>query len=200
MFTGLVETTGTMVQKSNTKEGCEFLIEAILEKNDLKTGDSISINGACHTVTELQDAGKRFGFYSSYKTLELTNLGDLQPGDLINLERAVKVDQRLGGHIVQGHIDGVGRILSREIRDNGKVEVFFVHCPSELTKYIVIKGSIAIDGISLTVVSIEGTKIELVFIPETLKKTNAQNWNIGKQVNIEVDLMARYIEKLIMRD
>ncbi|MCP5493413.1 MAG: riboflavin synthase [Leptospiraceae bacterium] len=199
MFTGLVEITGALIQKSNTKEGCEFLIEAILEENDLKIGDSISINGACHTVTELQNGGKRFGFYSSYKTLELTNLGDLQPGDLVNLERAMKANQRFGGHIVQGHIDGVGEILSRDVRDNGKVEVFFVRCPDELTKYVVMKGSISIDGISLTVVSIESSKIELVLIPETLKKTNAQNWNIGRRVNVEVDLIARHLEKLIVK-
>lgn len=199
MFTGLVETTGTLIKKSNTNEGCEFWVEATLEENDLKLGDSISINGACHTVTHLQNNGQVFGFYSSYKTLELTNLGDLQTGELLNLERAMKANQRLGGHIVQGHIDGVGKVLSREVRDNGNVEVFFIECPNELSKYIVMKGSIAIDGISLTVVTIEDNQIELVLIPETLKKTNAQSWMIGKRLNIEVDLMARYLEKLIVK-
>ena len=183
MFTGLIETTGIITEKKPTNDGIVFQVKASLENNDLKLGDSISINGACQTVTELNQDKTLFKYYSSYKTLELTNFKDLEIGDPVNLERSVTYGARMGGHLVQGHVDGVGEVTKRYAKDNGAVEVF----------------EITIDGISLTVVSIEEGKLELVLIPETIQKTNASEWNSGKIVNIETDIISRYVEKLLLK-
>ena len=199
MFTGLIETTGIILEKKETDGGMIFRVEANLEENDLKLGDSISINGACQTVTELNQDKSQFKYYSSYKTLELTNFKNLEPGDKVNLERSVTYGARMGGHLVQGHVDGIGVVNRRYSKDNGAVEVFEIEVPEELSKYIVERGSITIDGISLTVVSVSENKIELVLIPETIQKTNASEWNSGKIVNIETDIIARYVEKMFRR-
>ena len=199
MFTGLIETTGIITEKKPTNDGIVFQVKASLENNDLKLGDSISINGACQTVTELNQDKTLFKYYSSYKTLELTNFKDLEIGHPVNLERSVTYGARMGGHLVQGHVDGVGEVTKRYAKDNGAVEVFEIRVPKELAKYIVERGSITIDGISLTVVSIEEEKLELVLIPETIQKTNASEWNSGKIVNIETDIISRYVEKLLLK-
>lgn len=196
MFTGLIESTGIITEKKETNDGMVFQVEAFLENNDLKLGASIAINGACQTITELNQDYTRFKYYSSYKTLELTNFKNLRIGDKVNLERSVMVGSRMGGHLVQGHVDGVGEVKNRYAKDNGAVEVFEIQVPTSLSKYIVERGSIAIDGISLTVVSIKGEVLELVLIPETIQKTNAVNWNPGKIVNIETDIIARHVQKL----
>lgn len=199
MFTGLIETTGVILEKSPTSDGMIFQVEASLENNDLKLGDSISINGACQTVTELNADKSRFKYYSSYKTLELTNFKNLEVGTKVNLERSVTYGARMGGHLVQGHVDGVGTVKERYVKDNGAVEVFLIELPDSLCKYVIERGSIAIDGISLTVVSIQKNTLELVLIPETIKKTNANFWNKGTIVNIETDLVARYVENMMLR-
>lgn len=199
MFTGLIETTGTITGKNETKDGMNFQVRAIFENNDLKLGDSISINGACQTVTELNQDRTLFNYYSSYKTLELTNFKDLRIGTRVNLERSVTYGARMGGHLVQGHVDGVGVVTKRYSKDNGSVEVFEIGVPDNLTKYIVERGSIAIDGISLTVVDIRENNLELVLIPETIQKTNASEWVSGKIVNIETDIIARYVEKMFAK-
>ncbi len=196
MFTGLIETTGIITEKKVTREGMNFEVEATLENNDLKLGDSISINGACQTVTGLNDDKSRFQYYSSYITLELTNFKNLEIGSRVNLERSVSYGARMGGHLVQGHVDGVGVVTKRYAKDGGVVEVFEIEVPKELCKYIVERGSIAIDGISLTVVSIRDQILELVLIPETINKTNASKWDSSKIVNIETDIIARYVEKM----
>lgn len=198
MFTGLVEAIGSILEVKSTGDGKEFLVEALLDKNDLKIGASIAINGACQTVTELSSDKSQFRFYSSYKTLELTNFNSLEKGSIVNLERSLLPESRMGGHIVQGHVDGVGVVKERYSRDNGNVEVFHIEVPDSLKKYIIERGSITIDGISLTVVSINDRSLELVLIPETLKKTNSHTWKPGVIVNIETDIIARYVEKLKM--
>jgi riboflavin synthase len=195
MFTGLVESLGIVKSKTNSQDGAFIEIACELESNDLKIGDSISINGACQTIIELNSSRSLFKVYSSYKTLELTNLGYLQIGENVNLERALLPTTRLGGHIVQGHVDGIGKVLSRQSKDDNSVEIFWVEVPVSLSKYIVERGSIAVDGISLTVVSIESNRLELVLIPETIRKTNAKDWKEGSIVNLETDIMARYMEK-----
>ena len=198
MFTGLIEGKGRIVLVQDTDGGRIIEIEYAWKDNDLNLGDSISINGACHTVTELNDNKERFKVYSSYKTLELTNLGELHLGEFVNLERSVTPQTRLGGHYVQGHVDGTGKITLSESRDSGKVQVFHIEYPNWMDRYIVTRGSIAIDGISLTVVSLpKENTLELVLIPETIQKTNAYTWKTGSVVNIEIDLIARYIEKMI---
>ncbi|HMV45255.1 MAG TPA: riboflavin synthase [Leptospiraceae bacterium] len=199
MFTGLIETTGIILEKIPTNDGMIFQVEAILENNDLKLGDSISINGACQTVTELNSDKTKFKYYSSYKTLELTNFRNLEVGTKVNLERSVTYGARMGGHLVQGHVDGVGVVRDRYAKDDGAVEVFLIDLPRNLCKYVIERGSIAIDGISLTVVSIQENTLELVLIPETIKKTNANLWNKGVIVNIETDLVARYVENMLLR-
>lgn len=198
MFTGLVEGKGQVVLVQETDGGRVLEIEFDWKDNDLQLGDSISINGACQTVTELNEEKTRFRVYSSYKTLELTNLGSLHLGEFVNLERSVTPNTRLGGHYVQGHVDGTGKVTFSEKRDNGKVYVFHIEYPEWMDRYIVPRGSIAIDGISLTVVSLPAPNtLELVLIPETIQKTNAYSWVTGAIVNLEIDLIARYLEKML---
>ena len=199
MFTGLIETTGIIHEKTMTNDGMIFQVKATFENNDLKLGDSISINGACQTVTELNIDKSLFKYYSSYKTLELTNFRNLAIGSRVNLERSVAYGARMGGHLVQGHVDGVGIVSKRYAKDNGAVEVFEIQVPEELCKYIVERGSIAVDGISLTVVAIQGQTLELVLIPETIQKTIANEWSSGKVVNIETDIIASYVEKMLRK-
>jgi riboflavin synthase len=199
MFTGLIEKTGIITEKKITDDGMNFQVEAFLENNDLKLGDSISINGACQTVTELNGDKSRFRYYSSYKTLELTNFKNLEIGSKVNLERSVTYGARMGGHLVQGHVDGVGIVTKRYAKDAGAVEVFEIQVPEDLCKYVVERGSIAVDGISLTVVSMINQTLELVLIPETIYKTNAIEWTSGKIVNIETDIIVRYVEKMFRK-
>ena len=200
MFTGLVETLGKICEITKEKGGAFFSIEADFENNDLKNGDSVSVNGACQTVISLSDDRRIFRIYSSFKTLELTNFSSLKMGEKVNLERAMLPTSRMGGHIVQGHVDGIGRILSRKSSEDGLSEIFIVEIPKPLSLYAVSRGSITVDGISLTVVEAEENRVHLVLIPETVRKTNASEWKAGKEVNIETDILARYAEKFILKD
>lgn len=195
MFTGLIETKGKILEISKTAEGCIFTIEYFFPNNDLKTGDSICVNGTCLTVTEFDET--KMKFYASYQTLKLTNLGKLEVNSFVNLERSMLPSSRMGGHIVSGHVDAVGTILERIEKDGGNTYQFFVEIPTEFSKYIATRGSVTVDGISLTVVSVEHNRFELVLIPETMKKTNASDWQKGSLVNLEIDLIARYVERLL---
>ncbi|RHX85634.1 riboflavin synthase [Leptospira stimsonii] len=197
MFTGLVETTGRILEIKDTADGKDFLVETTWVQPDLKIGDSISVNGCCQTVTEFTDQGSRFRFYSSFKTLELTNFGNLKIGEEVNLERSALPTTRLGGHLVSGHIDGTGTILKKEEREGGTVVSYSVKNDSSFSKYIAPRGSITVDGISLTVVDSRPEEFDLVLIPETLKKTNAKAWKPGTILNLEIDLVARYLEQLL---
>ncbi len=197
MFTGLIESKGKVVKVSPIDSGIEFQIVTSWDKPDLKIGDSISINGACMTVTKLEEDGNIFHFYSSFKSLELTNLSRLGEGSLVNLERAMAVGQRFGGHMVQGHVDGMGKVLSRNVIEANKVEEFWVESPAELQKYFVKKGSVTVDGVSLTVVNVKDGAFQLILIPETIHKTNASEWTKDKLVNLEVDVLAKYIENFL---
>jgi riboflavin synthase len=194
MFTGLVEAKGKIENIQKTEDGAYFWISTFLSQNDLKIGDSITVNGACQTIVELNNNNNKFKIYSSYKTLELTNFNYLKLGDIVNLERSLLPSSRMGGHIVQGHVDGIGKIIYKEIRDSGNTYIFKIEIPLNLRKYIIERGSITIDGISLTVVKIENIILELVLIPETINKTNASQWEISSIVNIETDILARYYE------
>jgi riboflavin synthase len=198
MFTGLVEGKGKITKVQDTQGGRVIEIYYEWIDNDLKLGDSISISGACQTVTELSEDRNHFKIYSSYKTLELTNLGLVQTGEEVNLERSVTPNTRLGGHYVQGHVDGVGKVTYIEEKDEGKVWVYHINYPEWMDPYIVVRGSIAVDGISLTVVSLPSPNcFELVLIPETIQKTTASQWKVGSTVNLEIDLIARYLEKML---
>ncbi|EKJ85527.1 riboflavin synthase alpha chain [Leptospira meyeri] len=196
MFTGLVETLGKVITIEPIDSGIQFTIETEWENPDLKIGDSIAINGACMTVTEFTDLGNLFKFYASFKSLELTNLSRLGEGSTVNLERAMALGQRFGGHMVQGHVDGMAKVISRK-KIETEVEEFWVEIPKELQRYFVKKGSVTLDGISLTVVDVKDGNIQLILIPETMEKTNANTWKKDQRLNVEVDVLAKYIENYL---
>ncbi|TGL37676.1 riboflavin synthase [Leptospira perdikensis] len=196
MFTGLVETIGKVVEIKPIDSGIQFTIETEWENPDLKLGDSIAINGACMTVTEFSELGNVFKFYASFKSLELTNLSRLGEGYGVNLERAMALGQRFGGHMVQGHVDGMAKVISRKQIEK-EVEEFWVEIPEELRRYFVKKGSVTLDGISLTVVDVKDGNIQLILIPETMEKTNAGSWKKDQRLNVEVDILAKYIENYL---
>ncbi len=155
--------------------------------------DSISVNGCCLTVVECQ--GDTFGFQAGPETLARTNLGDLKPGSPVNLERALAVGQRMGGHFVSGHIDGVGTLLRRD--DSGDWSTFWFSVPRELAVQIASKGSIAVDGVSLTIVASEPDRFSIALIPYTLAVTTLGRLQPGGKVNLETDLLAKYVQRLV---
>jgi len=194
MFTGLVADKGKILNIASGAESSVIEIESSLAL-ELKVGDSISVNGTCLTAISI-DSGT-FTADVMIQTLRLSSLKNLRVGDLVNLELAARADSRLGGHIVQGHVDGVGTV--KENSPGEKWNKFVVSIPDALTKYIVNQGSIAIDGVSLTVGEISNTVVTLWLIPETLAKTNLSEKKYGDLVNIEVDVIAKYVERLMKR-
>ena len=191
MFTGIVEEVGAVVTLDNNR----LVVRASRVVEDLKMGDSIAINGACMTVVELDE--DNFGVDVSPETLRRTSLGKLGPGHKINLERPLSVSDRLGGHMVQGHVDATARITS--IRPEEDCFIFRVGNPKRLSPYIVEKGFIAVDGISLTVVKKSVSSFTLSIIPFTLQNTNLQGKAAGDRVNIEADILAKYVESILAR-
>ncbi len=190
MFTGIIEATGVVWEPA----GGNLTIEpqGSLGDDPIKLGESIAVNGCCLTVVSMGDA---FSFDLSPETLERTTLGNLVPGDIVNLERAMRGDSRLGGHLVQGHVDGIGSIVNITPADGATVFRFRV--PDSGAKYIIDKGSVALDGISLTVVNPVGSEFDTWIIPHTLAHTNLNKRLIGDFVNVEFDVLARYAEKLL---
>ncbi len=193
MFTGIVEGLGEIVGKRSMSKGYRLEIRAPFDLSDTKLGDSIAVNGACLTVIEISDPC--FAVDVSPETLSRTTLGDLSLGSKVNLERALRLGDRLGGHIVSGHIDGIGRVISRQ--ETGEFIFYTIEIPAELSKYVIEKGSIAIDGISLTINKVTGAEIKLAIIPHTAKLTTMGFRRPGDRVNIEVDLIGKYIENLL---
>ncbi|MCK4549016.1 MAG: riboflavin synthase [Candidatus Krumholzibacteria bacterium] len=188
MFTGLIETTGKVVSTRRTSRGGRFTIASSLE--GLEIGESVSVNGACQTVAELD--GGAFSCDVLPETLRVTNLGRLRAGSAVNLERALAADARLGGHIVNGHVDGVGRV-TRVIRDPLGIEI---DAGRELGRYMVSKGSVAVDGISLTIgPDLSQGRFRVFIIPHTFETTTLGKVRPGSRVNIEVDILAKYVEK-----
>lgn len=194
MFTGLVQEVGTVEKLVEHESSIEILFDAGRLSKQIKIGDSISVNGVCLTATKNDDAVR---VDVMIQTLRLSSLGGLLPGSKINLELAVLPVERLGGHLVQGHVDGVGRVIAREPGE--RWERLLVSIPINLMKYVVAQGSIAIDGVSLTVGSIDdaSSQIEIWLIPETLSKTILGLLKVGDHVNIEVDVLAKYVERLL---
>src|SRR5262245_43233804 len=188
MFTGLVEALGTVRRVEADGAGKHLVIAAPLA-SELAIGESVAVNGVCLTVVE-RDA-ETFRFQAGPETLHRTNLGELTAGDRVNLERALRLSDRLGGHLVQGHIDGVGRIASRE--QQGEWETVWFRCPAELAAQMVSKGSVAVDGISLTVVDVTADGFSVALIPHTLKMTTLGFKAPGAAVNLETDLLAKYV-------
>jgi riboflavin synthase len=193
MFTGIVEELGTIAGVEELNDSIRLQVSGELVRSDLAQGESISVNGTCLTAAELTSDG--FVADVMLETLNRTSLSGIAVGDKVNLERAMSGAGRFGGHVVQGHVDGVGEIISREPSDNW--EVVKVKIPSELTKYVVHKGSITFDGVSLTVNDISGDVVSLSLIPETLRLTTLGQKGVGAKLNVEADILAKHIEKLI---
>ena len=195
MFTGIIEAVGRI--KLREARGGDLRLAIESGKLDLKEaarGDSIAVNGVCLTVVAL--SGDGFAADVSRETLSLTTLGDLGPGSPVNLEKALTLSTPLGGHLVSGHVDGLGRILERT--DDARSVRFCIEAPAELTRYIARKGSICVDGTSLTVNAVQGHAFEVSIVPHTLGQTVMAGYAPGTRVNLEVDLIARYLERLLL--
>lgn len=194
MFTGIVETVGTLKNIVSNGQGAYIEIEAPkMDFRDVAIGDSIACNGVCLTVTALGAQG--FTADISHETIACTNFKNITKGYLINLEKALTPNTHLGGHIVQGHVDGVGVITSVSRSDN--VMDVWIETAPEISRYIAKKGSITVDGISLTVNDVVENKFRLTLIPHTHAITTADYWQVKQEVNIEADVLARYIERLL---
>lgn len=193
MFTGLVEERGRVAGIEERPDGRRFRIDAPLVASDARVGDSIAVSGCCLTVIAADAGG--FSIEAVPETLRRTTLGAWRMGDGVNLERSLKLDQRLGGHIVQGHVDGVGVI--REVAPEGDGRRVRIEIPETLRGYVAEKGSLTVDGISLTVAGLEPDGCEIAYIPHTLAVTTAGGYRAGDRVNLEVDLMARYVARLL---
>jgi riboflavin synthase len=196
MFTGLVEHVATIEKIEEQREARRFRI-AVSDADylrDVQVGESIAVSGVCLTVTEY--SGQSFEVQAIEETLRRTTLDQLAEGSTVNLERALRLDTRLGGHIVQGHVDGVGNIVS--IRDEGQGWWVTLEPPFELMKHIVEKGSICIDGISLTVANVAYQRFSVAIIPHTREVTTAGNWKSGSAVNLETDVLAKHVERLLL--
>ena len=189
MFTGIVEELGIAQPPSSHR----LVVRAQRVLSDLRVGDSIAVNGACLTVVEIRKPD--FAVDLSEETLNRTNFRYLRPGDPLNLERALLAGGRMGGHIVEGHVDGVGPI--RELAGPSERRMLWVQAPESLRRYIVEKGFVAVDGISLTVARLRGAEFGVAVIPYTLEQTNLSRRKPGDIVNVEVDILAKYVERLI---
>jgi riboflavin synthase len=192
MFTGIVEELGTVEGIEQQEDAIRLTVRAPHVITDARLGDSIAVNGCCLTVATRD--GETFTADVMRETLDKTSLGALSPGSRVNLERAVTPQTRLGGHIVQGHVDGTGAILSRSPSEHW--DVVEVSAPTEVVRYLVPKGSITVDGISLTVVEVADAAFTVSLIPETLSRTTLGIKEPGDLVNLEVDVIAKYVERL----
>ena len=195
MFTGIIEATGT-IRSMQAKGGDMRLTIATgkLTMSDVALGDSIAVNGVCLTAIALDNAS--FSADVSRETLSLTSLANLTQGSHVNLEKALTLQTRLGGHLVSGHVDGLGEIVERH--DDARSVRFSIKAPNELAKYIAHKGSVTVDGTSLTVNKVNGAVFELNIVPHTLQETIMADYHVGTKVNLEVDLIARYLERLLL--
>lgn len=195
MFTGLIQETGTIAGVDRTAGGTRIRVHAPTIAAMLKEGDSVAVSGVC--LTALSPTAEGFIADLAQETIARTSLAKLRPGRIVNLELPTPAGTPLGGHVVQGHVDGTGKIVSFETSDTGAADrILEIEIPADLTRYVVEKGSIAIEGISLTVANIVGTRVRIAIIPHTFGATNLSKLTTGDPANIEVDVLARYAEKL----
>ena len=192
MFTGLVQDLGAVTALDMTADGARLVVRTPLTA-EIAEGDSVAVNGVCLTATAIDDGA--FSADAMRETLRRSSLGAVEVGTRVNLELALRADQRLGGHVMQGHVDGVGRV--RAIEPDGFASVVSIDAEPGLLRYVVEKGSIAIDGVSLTVSHVDDAGFAVSLIPETLERTNLGAARPGAVVNLEVDILAKYVEKLM---
>jgi len=200
MFTGLIQETGRIVSvrklaaQAQSSAQTRITVAAPGIPSELKTGDSVAVSGVCLTAVEILDG--QFSADLAAETLQRTSLGRLQPGSLVNLELPARAQDRLGGHVVQGHVDGVGRIFSLARIKGSNDWRLAIEIPNEISRYVVPQGSITVEGISLTVAQISNNRVEIAIIPHTYQSTNLHALQGGDPVNIEVDVLAKYAEKM----
>jgi riboflavin synthase len=194
VFTGLVQGVGSVAGIERSDDGARITIATPLVP-ELNAGDSIAINGVCLTAVDL--AGDSFVADAMNETLARSSLGDLAPGSSVNLELPLRATDRLGGHVVQGHVDGVGEVLDQH--DDGFARRIRIGARAEVLRYVVEKGSIAVDGVSLTITEVDERSFNVSLIPETLERTTLGGIGAGRRVNLEVDVLAKYVEKLMVR-
>jgi riboflavin synthase len=196
MFTGIIEEIGVLKQIKSIAGGLRLLISAKAILPDSAIDDSIAVNGVCLTIVSVESNG--FWAEAVGATLEKTTIKNIFPGTKVNLERALKLSSRLGGHLVQGHVNGVGRITAlTQLGDNYSLRIKY---PNELSKYIIAEGSIAVDGISLTISNLTDNELSISVIPHTWSNTNLRERKSGEMVNLETDLIAKYIERLLLQN
>jgi riboflavin synthase len=192
MFTGLIEDIGTVERIDTGDEGARMRIRTPLA-GELSSGDSIAVNGAC--LTAVAADGDAFEADVVNQTLELTSLGPLRPGERVNLELPMRLGDRLGGHLVQGHVDGTGAVVGST--EDGFGQRLVISVPEELRPYLVERGSVTVDGVSLTIAGVSDGSFEVALIPETLERTTLGEAGEGRRVNLELDVIARYVERLV---
>lgn len=196
MFTGIIEGVGQIRSFKRKGEGAEIEVSCEFDLEKINVGDSISVNGCCLTVTSR--LGKSFWADISPETFAISTLGNLKKGDPVNLERALALGSRLDGHIVQGHVDGAGKV--KDINEKSGSREFVIEIPQGLTRYVVEKGSVAVDGVSLTVNRCDGDSFSVMIIPHTQLKSTFEGLKRGDRVNLEVDIIGKYVEKLTFLD
>ncbi|MBA2793532.1 MAG: riboflavin synthase [Thermoleophilaceae bacterium] len=193
MFTGLVAQKGTITAVEQEDEGVRLVVSAQGLAGELAEGDSVAVNGVCLTATRVERAA--FAADVMAETLRRSSLGPAEQGDEVNLELPLRATDRLGGHVVQGHVDGVGEV--EDLRDEGFARIVRITAAPDVLRYVVRKGSIAVDGVSLTVAAVDGESFSVSLIPETLERTTLGALKPGRTVNLEVDVLAKYVEKLV---
>ena len=195
MFTGIVREKGRVAALTGDSEGVRLLIEGPETAEQVAIGDSVAISGCCLTVVAVEDG--TLSFDAVPETLDRTSLGALVPGGAVNLESAVRAGEPLGGHVMQGHVDAVGAVRSVEPEGDGR-RIWF-DAPDSVLRYVVEKGSIAVDGVSLTVAALDGDGFAVALIPHTLAQTTLGDFEPGRNVNLEADVLAKYVERLLAR-
>lgn len=196
MFTGLIEDTGRVVRTAPVGGGLRLTVEADSVSREARVGDSVSVNGVCLTVVEVAPPSAVFDVVS--ESVQRSTLGRLEPGDTVNLERSLRLGDRLGGHLVLGHVDGIGVV--RDIRKQGTETFLRIECSPDIMQYVVEKGSVAVDGVSLTVARLHSGWFEVAVIPHTLEATSLGKAVMGSRVNLETDIIGKYVFKYVHGD
>jgi riboflavin synthase len=198
MFTGIIEEVGRVTGITNENDNRRLTVSASHLVKGLKKGDSIAVCGVCLTAVEITP--KSFGADLAEETWNLTSFSRMHPGALVNLELPMRADGRFGGHIVQGHVDGTGKFIALEEIPGADNYWLRIEIPAQLARYVIFKGSLSIEGISLTVAKVEGTQVTVAIIPHTTEMTNLKSLKPGDPVNLEVDMIAKYVEKMMQGD